>query len=137
MVLINDSRVSNSIDSLEHCRKVACVSLFCRYYNGRSSRNIWGLVPNNHIFLRSTRISRRAHPFVVDCPVNRILHYRENTFLSALLAYGVIFLRKFFWSVTIPISLNEMSTITTPSLHLPITYLHKPIQCITRVGDIP
>lgn len=81
-VLINDSRVSNSIDSLEHRRNVACVSLFYRYYNGRCSREIRGLVPDNHIFLRGTRTSRRAHPFVVDCPVNRTMHYRENSFFA-------------------------------------------------------
>ena len=36
-LLINDNRVSNSIDSFEHRRNVACVSLFYRYYNGRCS----------------------------------------------------------------------------------------------------
>ena len=66
-MLINDNRVSNSIDSLEHRRNVACVSLFSRYYNVRYSREIRGLIPDNHIVLRSTHTSRRAYPFVVDC----------------------------------------------------------------------
>ena len=66
-VLINDNKISNSIDSMEHCHNVACVSLFYRYYNGRCSHEIRGLIPDNHIFLRSTRTSLRAHPFVVDC----------------------------------------------------------------------
>ena len=81
-VLINDNRVFNTIDLLEHRRNVACVSLFHRYYNGRCSCEIRSLVPDNHIFLRSTRIFRRAHPFVVDCPVNRTIHYRENLFFA-------------------------------------------------------
>ena len=62
-MLINDNRVSNSIDSFKHRRNVACVSLFNRYNNGRCSRELRGLVPDNNIFLRSTRTSRRAHPF--------------------------------------------------------------------------
>ena len=114
-VLINDSRVSNSIDTLEHCRHVACASLFYRYYNGRYTWEIRGLVAVNHIFLRSTRISRRAHTFVVDCPVNRTMHYRRKFFLPALRLYLAAFLRKFFPSVTILISLNQMSTNTNPS----------------------
>ena len=48
-VLINDNRVSNCIDSLEHRRNVACVSLFYRYYNGRCSQEIRSLVADNHI----------------------------------------------------------------------------------------
>ena len=79
-VLINDNRLSNSIDSLDHRRNVARVSLFYRYYNRRYSREIRGLVSGNHIFLRSTCTSRRAHPFVVDCAVNLKMHYRENSF---------------------------------------------------------
>ena len=79
-VLINDNSVSNSIDSLEHRRNVAYVSLFCRYYNGSCSREIRALIPDNHIFLRSTRTSCRAQPFIVDCAVNCTMHYRENSF---------------------------------------------------------
>ena len=68
-MFINDNGASNSIDSLEH-----------RHYNGRCSREIRPLFPDNYIFLRSTRTFRRAHPFVVDCPVNRKMYYRENSF---------------------------------------------------------
>ena len=80
-VLINDNRVSNSVDTLEHRRNVACVSLFYRYCNGRCSREIRALIPDNHIFLRSTRTSRRAHPFVLGCVVNLTMHCTENAFL--------------------------------------------------------
>ena len=73
-VLINDNRISNSVDSLENHRNVAYVSLFSRYYNGRYYREIKGLVPENHIFLCSTRTSRRSHPFMIDCTVNLTMH---------------------------------------------------------------
>ena len=52
-VFINDSRVFNSIGSLEHRRNVSCVPEIKR------------LVPDNHIFLRNT--SYRVYPFVVFC----------------------------------------------------------------------
>ena len=39
-------------------------------------------VLSHRIFLRSTRTSRRAHPFVVDCPVNHTMHYREKSFFA-------------------------------------------------------
>ena len=83
-MLINDNRVSNSIDSLEHRCNVACVSLFYRYYNRKCSRQIRSLIADNQIFLRSTRTSRRAYPFVVDCAVNRTMHYRENSFFARI-----------------------------------------------------
>ena len=67
-VLINENRISNCIELLEHRGNVACVSLFYLFYNRRCSREIRGLVPDNHIFLRNTHTSRRAHPFMVDCP---------------------------------------------------------------------
>ena len=54
-VLINDN-----IDSLEHRSNVACISLFYRYYNGRCSREIRGLIPNNQIFSHGTRTKSTA-----------------------------------------------------------------------------
>ena len=97
--LINGNRVTNLINSLDHRCNVACSSLFYRYHKGRSSREIWGLVADSHVFLFSTRTSRSAHPFVVDCTLNRTMPYRKNLFLPALLACRIIFLRKFFPSI--------------------------------------
>ena len=73
-VLIGDSRVSNYIDFLEHRRNVGCFCLFYRYYNG--------MFPETRTFVRNTRFSSRAHPYVVDWQVNRTTHYRENSFFS-------------------------------------------------------
>ena len=53
-----------------------------RYYNGRCSCEIRDLVPDNYIFLRSTRTSRRAYPLLVDSPVSRTMHNRENSFFA-------------------------------------------------------
>ena len=99
---------------------------------------IRGLIPDNHLFLRSTRTSREAHPFVVDCAVNRTRHYRENSFFARTARLWNDFLQKFFPSVTIMISFNQMSTMsTTPSFHLPITYFPKLVQCTAWIGVIP
>ena len=61
------------------------------------------LINDNRVFnstdlleYRRIQTSRRAHPFVVDCAVNRTIHYRENSILTALLAYGMIFQREVF-----------------------------------------
>ena len=51
--IVNNGRVFNSIDSLEHCCNVACVSLFYRYYNRFCSSEIRGLIPENHVFLHN------------------------------------------------------------------------------------
>ena len=45
---------------------------------------IRGLVPDNHIFLRSTHTSRRANPFLLDCAVNRTMYFRENSFFARI-----------------------------------------------------
>ena len=54
---VNDDRVSNSIDSLEHRCNLACVSLFYSYYNGLCSSKIRGLPPVNHVFVFGRSVS--------------------------------------------------------------------------------
>ena len=53
-LLVNDGRLSNSIDLLEHRCNVACVSLFNHYYNQFCKSEISGLIAENHGFLRYT-----------------------------------------------------------------------------------
>ena len=69
-LLVNDGRVSKSINSLEHRCNVVCVSLFYCYYNGFYSCKIRTLVFENHVFLGNTRLSGRTHRYVIDWPVN-------------------------------------------------------------------
>ena len=71
--------ISNSIDSLERCRNMAYQY---QYYSGRRYREVRCLISDNHIFLRSTCTSRRAHHFVVGCVVNRTMHYTENSYFA-------------------------------------------------------
>ena len=54
-----------SLEPLAHCRNVACLSLFYRYYFGRHSSELAQLVPLPFSQGRSTRYSDRLHDFSV------------------------------------------------------------------------
>ena len=80
---VNDGKVSNSIDSLN----LACVqSLFNRYCaiaNAFFSSKLWGFIPVNHVCLCNTRLSWKAHSYVVYWPVDVTWHERQNSFSSS------------------------------------------------------
>lgn len=83
-VLIKSSRVSNPIESLDHCCNVSCVSLFYCYWCTFFSSEIRRHVAQNRVFLRSTYLSLsfRTRTIVVDWPMVRKLHYKQNLFIS-------------------------------------------------------
>ena len=57
-----------SIEPLTHCRNVASLNLFYRYYCGRCSSELAQLVPRPFSRGRSTRFSDRLHDFSVTIP---------------------------------------------------------------------
>ena len=57
-----------SLEPLAHCRNVASLSLFYRYYFGRCSSELAQLVPLPFSWGRSTRYSDRLHDFSVNIP---------------------------------------------------------------------
>ena len=57
-----------SLEPLAHCRNVASLSLFYRYYFGRCSSELAQLVPLPYSRERSTRYSDRLHGFSVTIP---------------------------------------------------------------------
>ena len=57
-----------SLEPLAHCRNMACLSLFYRYYFGRCSSELAQLVPLPFSQGRSTRYSNRLHDFSVTIP---------------------------------------------------------------------
>ena len=57
-----------SLEPLAHCRNVANLSLFYRYYFGRCSSELAQLVPLSFSRGRSTRFSDRLHDFSVTIP---------------------------------------------------------------------
>ena len=58
-----------SLEPLAHCRNVASLSLFYRYYFGRCSSELAQLVPLPFSQGRSTRYSDRLHDFSVTIPI--------------------------------------------------------------------
>ena len=57
-----------SLEPLAHCRNMASLSLFYRYYFGRCSSELAQLVPLPFSRGRSTRYSDRLHGFSVTIP---------------------------------------------------------------------
>ena len=57
-----------SLEPLAHCRNVASLSLFYRYYFGRCSSELAQLVPLPYSRGKSTRYSDRLHDFFVTIP---------------------------------------------------------------------
>ena len=60
--------LADSLEPLAHCRNVASLSLFYRYYFGRCSSEMARLVPLPFTRGRSTRYSDRLHDFSVTIP---------------------------------------------------------------------
>ena len=57
-----------SLEPLAHCRSLASVSLFCKYYFGRCSSELAELLPFPYSRGRSTHYSDRLHDFSVTIP---------------------------------------------------------------------
>ena len=57
-----------SLETLAHCRNVASLSLFYRYYFGRCSSELAEVVPLPYTRGRSTLYSDRLHDFFVNIP---------------------------------------------------------------------
>ena len=55
-------------DPLAHCRNVASLRLFYRYYFGRYSSELAQLVPHTYSRGRSTHYSDKLHDFSVTIP---------------------------------------------------------------------
>ena len=60
--------VATSLEPLAHCRNVAILSLFYRYYFGEYSSELAQLVPLPYSRGRSTCYSARLHDFSVTIP---------------------------------------------------------------------
>ena len=60
--------LASSLEPLAHCRNIASLSLFCRYYFGRCLSDLAQLVPLPYSGGRCTRYSDRLHDFSVTIP---------------------------------------------------------------------
>ena len=63
--LIDDSALTDSLDSLAHRRNVSALFLYSRYYHGRCSDELKSVIPPTACFARSTRFTDSQHSFAV------------------------------------------------------------------------
>ena len=72
--------LTTSLEPLAHCRNVASLSLFYRYYFSRCSSELAQLVPLPFSRGRSTRYSDRLHDFSVTIPRCTRMSYVNSFF---------------------------------------------------------
>ena len=78
--LIDDSALTNSLDSLAHRRNVSALSLYYRYYHGRRSDELKSVIPPKACFARSTRFADSQRSFAVKLEKCRPTSF-ANTFV--------------------------------------------------------
>lgn len=79
-VLMGKESVSKVLDTLEHWCKLRCVALTYRYIQGKRSTERKEICPSTNFFNRSTWLSQRSHPIVLELSASRTQHYRDPTF---------------------------------------------------------
>uniref|UniRef100_A0A2H1VQC3 SFRICE_024526 n=1 Tax=Spodoptera frugiperda TaxID=7108 RepID=A0A2H1VQC3_SPOFR len=77
--LINDDAlVEAQLQSLEHRRKVASLSVFYRIHFGECAGELHNLIPPSPFHHRTTRQSARRHRFMVDIPPTRTKRFASS-----------------------------------------------------------
>ena len=77
---IDDSSLTDSLDSLAHRRNVSALSLYYRYYHSRCSDELKSIIPPKACFARSTRFADSQHSFAFKLEKCRTLSF-ANTFV--------------------------------------------------------
>ncbi|XP_065645759.1 uncharacterized protein LOC136076213 [Hydra vulgaris] len=70
-----------NLQPLSHCRNVASLSLFYKYYNGYCSNELASLVPSTKFHFRVTRHLIKSHPFTATVPKCSKSSYSSSFFL--------------------------------------------------------
>nr|CAI5857045.1 unnamed protein product [Callosobruchus analis] len=84
--LIDAPNLTRDLDSLEHRRRVAALSLFYRFYHGRCSRELSQIITPKAVRKKYTREALCAHPYQVEVATPR----------TSLLQHS------FFWRTSTP-----------------------------------
>ncbi|CAH2013711.1 unnamed protein product [Acanthoscelides obtectus] len=66
--LIDDSSLTDSLETLSHRRSVGYLALFYRYTNGLCSSALSSMMPPHDVPARQTRLSLAAHPNRCELP---------------------------------------------------------------------
>nr|CAI5868241.1 unnamed protein product [Callosobruchus analis] len=69
--LIDTDNLTKDLHSLQHRRRVAGLSLFCRFYHGRCSSELSQIITPKAVRTRNTRDALHAHPYQVEVPTPR------------------------------------------------------------------
>ncbi|CAH2099017.1 unnamed protein product [Euphydryas editha] len=79
--LIGDPTLTDTkLQSLDHRRRVARLSVFYRIYFGECAKELHDLIPPTTFRHRDTRLGRSFHPYVIDMPPTRTKRF-STTFL--------------------------------------------------------
>ena len=79
--LIGDEKlVKAKLQSLEHRRKVASLSVFYKLHFGECAMELHNLIPPSPFYYRSTRRTETRHPYMVDIPSTRTKRF-ASTFI--------------------------------------------------------
>ena len=76
--LINNPNLTNSLQSLSHCRLVADLSIFYHYFHGHCSPEIKNIILDPLRHVQTTRSSTYSHPFQVTLPNPRTLSHKSS-----------------------------------------------------------
>nr|CAI5838132.1 unnamed protein product [Callosobruchus analis] len=69
--LIDTDNLTKDLQSLDHRRRVAGLSLFYRFYHGRCSSELSQIITPKTVRTRNTRDALHAHPYQVEVPTPR------------------------------------------------------------------
>ncbi|CAH2226749.1 jg805, partial [Pararge aegeria aegeria] len=73
-----DDLANKKLKSLEHRRKVACLSVFYRIYFGECAQELFDLVPPSPFYHRTARHRKDLHLYVVDIPRTRTKRFASS-----------------------------------------------------------
>ena len=76
--LINNPKLTKSLQFLSHRRLIANLSIFYRYFHGHCSMEIKSIIPDPLKHVRSTRSSNQSHPFQVILSNPRTLSHKSS-----------------------------------------------------------
>ncbi|XP_045499434.1 uncharacterized protein LOC123697060 [Colias croceus] len=79
-LIADPSLLSGKLYTLEHRRKIACLSVFYRLHFGECGTELHHLIPPSPFQYRTSRRNTGFHPFVVEIPHVRTKRF-ENSFL--------------------------------------------------------
>ena len=77
-IIGNEALCNAKLQTLDHRRKVACLSVFYRIYFGECAQELFDLVPPSPFYHRTARHRSSLHPYVVDIPWTRTKRFASS-----------------------------------------------------------